>query len=352
VSLDADLTVRRDGFELAAHLGAADGETVVLLGPNGAGKTTALRSVAGLLPVDAGHVAVDGHLLDDPASGAWVPPERRPIGVVFQDYLLFPHLSARDNVAFGLRARRLSRRAARADADAWLERLGLAALAGARPDQLSGGEAQRVALARALAVRPRALLLDEPLAALDATTRADLRRELRRRLADAPAARVVVTHDVVDAFALGDRVAVLEGGRVVQTGRVEDLQARPRTRYVADLVGVNLYRATAEGAQVRVEPDGRLAVVNDTALAGPVLVMIRPQAVALHPHRPEGSPRNVWATTVRELDLLGDRARVALDGHPAITAEVTRQSVDDLALRPGSAAWASVKAADITLFPA
>jgi molybdate transport system ATP-binding protein len=352
VSLDAELGVRLDGFELALPLHVADGETVVLLGPNGAGKTTALRAVAGLQALDTGRVVVDGTPLDEPSSGAWVPTERRPIGVVFQDYLLFPHLSARDNVAFGLRAHGMPRGAARSRADEWLDRVGLAEHADAKPGRLSGGQAQRVALARALATDPRVLLLDEPLAALDATTRPTVRRDLRVHLAASPAARLLVTHDPVDAFALADRVVVLEAGRVVQDGTVDDLQARPRTRYVADLIGVNLYRAVAAGSQVRVDDAHELTVVNDAALAGAVLVMIRPQAVALHRRRPEGSPRNVWSATVRDLDLLGDRARVQLAGDPAITAEVTRAAVTDLALAPGAPVWASVKAADISLFPA
>ena len=352
MSLDADLGVRLDRFELSVHLAAADGETIVLLGPNGAGKTTALRAVAGLRALHHGRVAVDHEVLDEPSSRSWVPTERRPIGVVFQDYLLFPHLSATENVAFGLRARGVPRRAARARAGEWLERMGLGAHADAKPAVLSGGQAQRVALARALAIEPRVLLLDEPLGALDATTRAELRRELRHHLAGSRAARLLVTHDPVDAFALADRVVVLEAGRAVQAGAIEELQARPRTPYVADLVGVNLYRADADGPHARVEHDGELTVINDDALRGPVLVMIRPQAVALHARRPEGSPRNVWSATVRDVDLIGDRARVQLDGHPAITAEVTRGAVTELALAPGAPVWASVKAADITMFPA
>jgi molybdate transport system ATP-binding protein len=352
VSLDADLGVRLASFELAAAIAAADGETVVVLGPNGAGKTTALRAIAGLQPLDTGRVVVDEEVLDDPTTRTWVPPERRAIGVVFQQYLLFPHLSALENIAFGLRARGTPGRVARSRAREWIERVGLSAHAEARPATLSGGQAQRVALARALAIEPRVVLLDEPLAALDATSRIELRRELRRQLAAIPAARLVVTHDPVDAFALGDRVVVLEHGQVAQRGTVEDLQARPRTRFVADLVGVNLYRADADGARVRVEHDGELAVINDGALRGPVLVLIRPQAVALHQQRPHGSPRNAWSATVRDVDLTGDRARVQLDGHPTITAEVSRGAVAELALAPGTDVWASVKAADITLFPA
>jgi molybdate transport system ATP-binding protein len=352
VSLDAELGVHLDRLELSVQLTAAGGETVVVLGPNGAGKTTALRAVAGLRPLDQGRVAVDGQVLDEPSSRSWVPTERRPIGFVFQDYLLFPHLSALDNVAFGLRARGVPRRAARARAGGWLERVGLGGAGDAKPATLSGGEAQRVALARALAVEPSVLLLDEPLGALDATTRIELRRELRRCLASSPAARLLVTHDPVDAVALADRVVVLEAGRVVQDGTVEDLQARPRTRYVADLVGVNLYRADVDGSRARVEPGGELAVINDRGLRGPVLVVVRPQAVALHQRRPEGSPRNVWPATVREVDVVGDRARVQLEGRPAITAEVTRGAAAELALTSGAPVWVSVKAADLSLFPA
>jgi len=352
VSLDADLGVDLDRFELAVRLQVEDGETVVLLGPNGAGKTTALRAIAGLHPLDRGRVTLDGEILDDPEAGTLVPTERRPIGVVFQNYLLFPHLSARDNVAFGLRAHGASRAAARARADEWLARVGLADHARAKPARLSGGQAQRVALARALATEPRVLLLDEPLAALDATTRQTLRRDLRLRLADTTGARLVVTHDPVDAFALADRVVVLEAGRIVQEGSVDDLQARPRTGYVADLIGVNLFRAVASGSQARLDGDQELTVVNDNGVSGAVLVMIRPQSIGLHVRRPEGSARNVWSATVRTVDVLGDRARIQLGGAHTITAEVTRAAVNELALAPGAPVWASLKAADISLFPA
>ncbi len=351
MTLDADLGVDLDDFELDVRLHADEGETVVLLGPNGAGKTTTLRAIAGLQPLDRGRVTLDGDTLDDPATRTWVPTERRPIGVVFQDYLLFPHLSVRDNVAFGLRARGVPRGTARRHADEWLARVELTDHARAKPARLSGGQAQRVALARALITEPRVLLLDEPLAALDATTRETLRRDLRVRLAESAGARLLVTHDPVDAFALADRVVVLESGRVVQEGTVDDLQTHPRTRYVADLIGVNLYRAVATGARARVD-DHELTVVNDSGLSGAVLVMIRPQAVTLHLRRPEGSPRNVWSAKVRDLDILGDRARVRLAGDTAITAEVTRAAVNELVLAPGAPVWVSVKAADIALFRA
>jgi molybdate transport system ATP-binding protein len=346
--LCSQVAVRLGLLDLDIELDVADGETVALLGPNGSGKTTALRALAGLLPIDAGRIALDGEVLDDPSSGTWIPPEHRSIGVVFQDYLLFPNLSARDNVAFGLRRGGMRKPAARAVADQWLDRMGLADHADNRPRQLSGGQAQRVALARALATEPRLLLLDEPLAALDAGTRSDLRSDLRRHLASFPGVRVLVTHDPVDALALADRVAVLESGRVVQTGTVADIAARPRSRYVADLVGVNLLRGHAHGATVALDP-GTVTIADPAE--GPVWVLVHPTAVALHRDAPVGSPRNSWRGTVTGLDLRGDRVRVRLDAAPPIVAEVTADAVRALDIEHGTELWIAVKATEIAVYP-
>jgi molybdate transport system ATP-binding protein len=235
--LAASVRVSLGRLDLDVRVDVEDGEVVALVGPNGAGKTTFLRCVAGLQPLDAGRVTVDGRVLDDPATGEWVPPAERTVGVVFQDHLLFPRLSALDNVAFGLRAHKMPKAAARARAAGWLDRVGLADHAGARPKALSGGQSQRVALARALAIEPRVLLLDEPLAALDVQARAQTRDELARHLATFPGARLLVTHDLADAVALADRLVVVEGGRVTQAGTASDLASDPATPYVADLVG-------------------------------------------------------------------------------------------------------------------
>ena len=350
MSLEARVGIRRGSLTLDVGLDAEPGETVVLLGPNGAGKTTLLRALAGLLPLDLGRITVDGQVLDDPVRGAWTPADRRPIGFVFQDQALFPHLSALENVAFGLRARGVRRRDARRRARAWLERVDMAEHVAARPRALSGGQAQRVALARALVPEPRVLLLDEPLSALDASTRVDTRRELRRHLDAHDGSRVVVTHDPVDAMTLGDRVIVLEAGRVVQAGPLAELRERPRSRYVADLVGVNLYRGDADGQRIRLRGQGELVAAGHAR--GDVFAVVHPRAVALHRREPEGTPRNVLPGTVEHLDVEGDRVRVIVAGAVPVTAEVTPAAVAELELTAGAAVWASVKATEISVYPA
>jgi molybdate transport system ATP-binding protein len=352
LTLSASVEVRLGELDLALDVGATGGETVAVLGPNGAGKTTFLRAVAGLVPLDRGRVALGDLVLDDPATGAWVATEHRPIGFVFQDHLLFPHLSAVDNVAFGLRARRRRRGEADRVARSWLDRLGLLDHAASKPAQLSGGQAQRVALARALAVEPRLLLLDEPLAALDATTRIEVRRALRRHLADFAGPRIVVTHDPVDAVAIADRVVVVESGRAVQAGTLTDLRNRPRSRYVADLVGVNLYRGRVQGDRFELDDGGALAIANDDAIAGDAFALVRPHAVVLHRRAPEGSALNVWEGVVGAIDDEGERARVRVDAPVPLTAEITARSRHDLGLTVGDPIWISVKATEIELFAA
>jgi molybdate transport system ATP-binding protein len=344
VTFQAHLVVRRDAFALDIEIAAAPGEVVALLGPNGSGKTTALRALAGLTPLTAGDVVLDGEPLHT------VPAERRPVGMVFQDYLLFPHLSALDNVAFGPRCHGVGKGEARHLAARWLARVGLAEHAAARPRALSGGQAQRVALARALAVGPRLLLLDEPLAALDAHTRLDIRAELRRHLAEFGGVTVLVTHDPLDAMVLADRLVVIEGGRVVQQGGPAEIARYPRTDYVARLVGLNLYRGAAAGHSVRVRDDLRL----DTAEShhGAVFVAFPPAAVALFRTRPDGSPRNLWRVRVERVERHGDQARVHLDGPLPVAADVTPAAVAELGLAEGSELWAAVKASETHAYPA
>ena len=336
-------------FQLDITIAARPGEVLALLGPNGAGKTTALRALAGLTPLTSGRLTLDGHTLEEPAARLRVPPEERPVGVVFQDYLLFPHLSALDNVAFGLRTRGVRRAAARAQASVWLDRVGLADHAGARPRALSGGQAQRVALARALAPHPRLLLLDEPLAALDARTRLDVRTQLRRHLAAFDAVAVLVTHDPLDAMVLADRLTVIEDGRVVQQGAPADIARHPRSDYIARLVGLNLYRGTADGHEVRV--DGTVVATADSE-DGPVFVAFPPAAVTVHRSRPDTSARNLWPVTVTGMELHGDQVRLDLSGDLRITADLTPAAVADLGLAEGNEVWAAVKATQTHAYPA
>ncbi|HEX6547903.1 MAG TPA: ABC transporter ATP-binding protein [Candidatus Dormibacteraeota bacterium] len=347
MTLEAEVEIRLGSLHLEASLRATPEAVIAVLGPNGAGKTTLLRTLAGLQPLDRGRIVLDGQPWDDPATGAWRPPERRSVGLVFQDYLLFPHLTAVENVAFGLRARR--RQDALAVAEDWLRRVGLADRARARPAQLSGGQAQRVALARALALQPRLLLFDEPLAALDASVRVEIRRELRRHLGEAPGIRVLVTHDPVDALALADRLLVLENGRVTQTGTAAEVTARPRSRYVADLVGVNLWRGTGRGRTVEV---GSAALSVAEEVEGDVFALLHPRAVALYRSRPEGTPRNLWQARPVDIDLQADRARVQLAGALPVVAEVTPAAVRELGLAGGEPVWVAIKATEIEVYAA
>jgi len=352
VSLVAHVRVDLAGFTLDVELEVAPGETVAIVGPNGAGKTTLLRALAGLRALTAGRIELDGVVLDEPATGTYLPPERRPVGVVFQDHLLFPHLDARDNVAFGLRTRGQGRVGARRQADEWLGRVGLTDRASARPRELSGGQAQRVALARALAPSPTLLLLDEPLAALDATTRNEVRRQLRHHLTTFPGVRLVVTHDPVDAAVLADRIVVLDAGRVAQTGTPAEITARPRTRWVAELSGVNLFAGDAStGGRVALE-GGSTLIAADQADPGPVFAVVHPRAVSLHRTRPEGSARNAWPGRVRAVESFGDRLRVRVEANPPVVAEVTAAAVADMGLVEGADVWIAVKATEIDVYRA
>lgn len=347
--LEADLQLRVGKFSLDAAFSAASGEVVALLGPNGSGKSTVLRALTGLLPLAGGRIVLDGTVLDDRAQHTRVAPEKRPIALMFQDYLLFPHMSALENVAFGLRARGTDKKIARQKASEALARVGLEDQASKRPGSMSGGQQQRVAMARALVTDPKLLLLDEPLAALDVSTKTDVRRLLRATLRQSSAANILVTHDLLDAVALGDRMIVIENGGIVQTGTPADVTARPRSQYVADLTGVNLLRGTARGTSVDLEGGGELICTE--SVTGPVCAVITPAEVTVHRQRPDGTAQNLWRGTVGEVDLMGDRVRVRVDGTPAITAEVAPSAVDELKLDDGGELWASVDPGAITVYP-
>ncbi|MCH1405598.1 MAG: ABC transporter ATP-binding protein [Candidatus Nanopelagicales bacterium] len=345
MSVTARIVTSVGDFHLDAQLACAPGETVALLGPNGAGKSMIVKAIAGLQPIERGCIRIDSTPVDEPASTTFIPPEHRRVGVVFQDYLLFPHMSVRQNIEFGPRNLKVT-----GTTQPWIERLDLTELLERKPAQLSGGQSQRVAIARALATNPRALLLDEPLAALDAATKQEVRGQLRHFLTDFEHGTILVTHDPLDALVLADRIVVVEDGRVTQQGPTAEVASQPRTDYLAKVLGVNLLRGDVyEGVMT---PDGGGFLVVSTDLEGPAVVVIRPQAITLHAKKPEGSARNVWESTVLGIETHHDQVRVALSGPPELTAAVTHAAVADLKLVPGQRVWMSLKATDTDVHPA
>ncbi|MEV7441750.1 ABC transporter permease [Streptomyces sp. NPDC091204] len=326
-------------------LTAEPGTTIAVVGENGAGKTTLLRALLGLTP----RAHADLRLGD--ADVTALPPHKRQVAWVPQDGALFPHLSARANTAYGLRAHGVPRADARREAQAWLDRLGVGHLAQRRPAQLSGGQAQRVALARALAARPRLLLLDEPLAALDQTTRARVRHTLRTHLAGFGGVCLIVTHDPVEAVSLADRVLVLADGRTLQDAPPAEVTRHPRSPWVARMLGRNAWPGIASADGLALAEGGRLVVAEALDEGAQALAIIAPEAVSVHRERPAGSPRNVWPGTVREITAVGSRLRVLIApaGAPDLVAEITPEAAAELGIVDGSEVWTSVKATEITL---
>jgi molybdate transport system ATP-binding protein len=333
-----------------AALDVADGETVALLGPNGSGKSTVLGVLAGLVRPTSGRVVLDEEVLTDVSPGRpgrMTAPHARGTALLGQDALLFPHLDALENVAFGPRSRGASRSTARAEAQRWLDDVGVGDLAARRPRQLSGGQAQRVALARALAAQPRMLLLDEPMAALDVAVQPALRQVLRRLLADRTA--IIVTHDPLDALLLGDRVVVLESGRVVEEGPSTQVLARPRSGFAARLAGLNVVRGTWRGGAVHGEGMVVHGLVEGEAPVdgAPAIAAFRPQAVAVYREDVHGSPRNTFPVTVTEVEPRADLVRVHAGD---LAADVTVQAAADLELAAGSRVTFAVKATEVAVY--
>jgi len=324
------------------------GECLALAGPSGAGKTTVLRVAAGLVRPERGAVEAHGETWLDTACGIDVPPERRRCGYVFQEYALFPHLNAWQNVAYPLRGLRRPERRERALE--LLERFGLRSLAEARPRTLSGGERQRVAVARALARRPDVLLLDEPLSALDARTRASASRELAAVLREVEAPALLVTHDFGEAAQLGDRVGVIDAGRIVQEGTATELAAEPRSAFVADFTGAVVLTGTARGGPdglTHVELDGGGTVTSTDRGEGAVAVSVYPWEIAIEAagEARHGSAQNRLAAEVLSLTVVGNRVRLGLAAPQPLAAEITSVSAQALGLHAGARVTASWKAA-------
>ncbi|MGW4997831.1 ABC transporter permease [Streptomyces hydrogenans] len=339
-ALHADVT----GFATLT-LDADPGTTIAVVGPNGAGKTTLLRALLGLTP--RAHARL--RLGDEDVTA--LPPHRRRVAWVPQDGALFPHLSALANTAYGLRAQGVPRAEARREAQAWLDRLGVGHLGHRRPAQLSGGQAQRVALARALAARPRLLVLDEPLAALDQTTRAHVRHTLRTHLTGFGGVCLIVTHDPVEAVSLADRVLVLQDGRALQDATPAEVTRHPRSPWVARMLGRNAWPGTATPDGLALDGGGVLVAAEPPRSGTPALAIVAPEAVSLHREKPAGSPRNVWPGTVREITTSGSRLRVLVTSAetPDLVAEITPQAAAELGLADGVPVWTSVKATETTI---
>jgi molybdenum ABC transporter ATP-binding protein len=326
-----EIVVPLRSFRLRLSLGVD--RTIALVGPSGAGKTTVLRAIAGLLTPASGRIASGGETWFDGARKISLPPDRRRVGLVFQDYALFPHLTVRQNVEYARRHK----------ADEYLERFSIQHLEGARPAELSGGERQRVALARALARGPDVLLLDEPLSALDAHTKAGVRAELHELLAGLGIPVLLVTHDFEDAAALADRVGVIVDGQLRQFGTPRELVAQPEDPFVASFTGANLLQGFAERA------DGftRVRLLDGTVLStadegvGELTLAVYPWDITLSTHAPDDSAMNLIHAPIRRIAELGNRVRVSIG---PVSAEITADSLRRLGLEVGQPAYASFKA--------
>jgi molybdate transport system ATP-binding protein len=344
------------GRKFDAEIEVGAGERVAILGHNGSGKSTLLNILAGTLRPDSGVATLDGKRLFELGARRryWSPPHTRGIALLAQDPLLFPHLRVIDNVAFGPRVSGSTRTAAYAKAEKWLDEVGVAEFAGRKPSQLSGGQAQRVAIARALAAEPKLLLLDEPMAALDVSVAPLLRRVLGRVLKEQAA--MVVTHDLLDALLLSERIIVMDQGKVAESGATDEVLRHPRTRFTARIAGLNLIRGDyADGSVI----DGRGLAVEGSVRDGEAptagsraAAVFSPAAVSIFLEPPGGSPRNNLRVTIAELEPRGDLVRVRSDDHRGhfISADITLRSVAGLDLYPGREVTYSIKAAEVTIY--
>lgn len=355
MTLELSMSVAARNLELSLSVGPT--ETVALMGANGAGKSSVMQALSGLVKPDVGHATLSGRpLFRFGKDSIWLPPHERGVGSLAQEPLLFPHLSVLDNVAFGPRSRGAAKAAAAKTAWHWLRAVDASDLAGRKPAQLSGGQAQRVALARALATDPELLLLDEPMAALDVNTTPFLRSLLKRVLAGRRA--IIVTHDVLDALMLADRIIVMEQGHIVESGPTAAVLAHPRSAFAASLAGLNVLTGslsgstllTSDGVHVAGRPAGSTgAQVPPEEGGSEGLAAFPPSSVSVFLAPPAGSPRNSFMVTVTELEPQGGHVRIRASG---LAADVSAAAIVELGLEPGAEVFFVVKAAEVVLYPA
>ena len=336
--LDARVILNRDSLTLDVELQLQHGEVIAVLGPNGAGKTSLLHALLGWLELESGWIMVNGEVIDSPDTDSYVPPQHRPFGMVFQDGLLFPHMSVEKNILFG------------AGKDFNLkplaESLQASELLAKFPSELSAGERQRAAIARSLAARPKVLFLDEPFSALDIQGKRRGRSLLKEALAIGVSGCLIVTHDLVDAFTLADRVMIIEGGKLTQFDVPDRIRSRPGSEWIADLVGWNYYEGIGEGSVVTL-PHGTTIFTAQDDLDGPTSISINPASVSIFKSQPSGSPRNSWLSSIQNIEILGGRARVSLVGEIDICADITTVAANELRQSISSEVWVSVKATEV-----
>jgi molybdate transport system ATP-binding protein len=336
--LNARVVLQHGDLSLDVEIVVERGETVAIMGPNGAGKTTFLYALLGWLPLQSGWVLLDNEIFEAPGQDHVTPTQDRKLGMVFQDGLLFPHLNVAENISFGA--------GRNADNHDLIERLDVLPLSDKYPSELSAGQTQRVALARTLAARPKMVLLDEPLASLDLTARIGARNSIRSALEQSLAGALLVTHDPTDAFALAQKVLILEDGKVTQFGTPDQIRSQPKSRWVADLMGWNVFHGVGHGSSVTLA-DGTQLATSESELSGETMVMISPSSVALFLERPGGSPRNSWLCRIQRVEHLDSLARVSLSGPLDLYADITSDAAHELDLTPGRELWVSVKATEV-----
>lgn len=336
--LDARVILNRDSLTLDVELQLQHGEVIAVLGPNGAGKTSLLHALLGWLELESGWIMVNGEVIDSPDTDSYVPPQHRPFGMVFQEGLLFPHMSVEKNILFGAgKDFNLKPLAESLQANELLAKF---------PSELSAGERQRAAIARSLAARPKVLFLDEPFSALDIQGKRRGRSLLKEALAIGVSGCLMVTHDLVDAFTLADRVMIIEGGKLTQFDVPDRIRSRPGSEWIADLVGWNYYEGIGERSVVTL-PHGTTIFTAEDDLDGPTSISINPASVSIFKSQPSGSPRNSWLCSIHNIEILGGRARVSLVGEIDICADITTVAANELRQSISSEVWVSVKATEV-----